>query len=188
MTSSHVLFVLCTVGMLVTVVCAWRRRAILTSKFWRTAAGSFVHHADAGVTFPIVAYATCCMLYCSQLGGEGMLLYWAWTWVVICVFVVGSTNVLFLCHLPSWIRHGLPPSFPWEIPRRRNMWYLNFDFRCIVEQVIHGMYSIDLLDNFIIFFFKKKKRKTFTFFCIVGSYRVQQCILIKWKCFILYFI
>ena len=112
MTSSHVLFVLCTVGMLVTVVCAWRRRAILTSKFWRTAAGSFVHHADAGVTFPIVAYATCCMLYCSQLGGEGMLLYWAWTWVVICVFVVGSTNVLFLCHLPSWIRHGLPPSFP----------------------------------------------------------------------------
>ena len=109
---SHVLFVLCTGGMVVTIVCAWRRRAILTNKFWRTAAGSFVHHADAGVTFPIVAYTTCCMLFCSQLGGGGLLLYWAWTWVVICVFVVGATNVLFLCHLPSWIRHGLPPSFP----------------------------------------------------------------------------
>ena len=118
--SCHVLFVLCTIGMVVTIVCAYRRRAILTSKFWRTATGSFVHHADAGVTFPTVAYATCCMLYCSDVGGAGVggggcvgvFSYWAWTWVVICVLVVGSTNVLFLCHLPSWIRYGLPPSFP----------------------------------------------------------------------------
>ena len=99
--SAHAMFVLCTVGMCITVGCAFVRRTIIFSQFWRVQCA--VHPTDADVTFPIVAYSLVCMYYSIHFC-DGFLLWWAWLWVVVCGLVVGFINISFLTNLPTWIR------------------------------------------------------------------------------------
>ena len=117
---SHVLFALSTAALCLTGFLAWQRRIFIQRGFYRASYAAFIHHADAGVTFPLVAYSSSTMLYTLRVHGRNAfnvhktpvgLIAWSWITVVVTAVVVGVTDVMFLVYLPSWIRHGLPPVY-----------------------------------------------------------------------------
>jgi uncharacterized protein (DUF427 family)/uncharacterized YccA/Bax inhibitor family protein len=117
---SHALFALSTIALCLTGFMAWQRRSSIQRGFYRASTAAFIHHADAGVTFPLVAYSSSTILYTLRVHGRNAfdvhenpigLIAWSWVTVVVTAVVVGVTDVMFLVFLPSWIRFGLPPTF-----------------------------------------------------------------------------
>ena len=117
---SHALFVLSTAAVCLTLFAAWQRRTYIRKGFYRASYFAFIHHADAGVTFPLVAYSSSTMLYTLRVHGgnafnahaspPAVLVVWSWITVVLTSAIVGATDCMFVVHLPTWIRHGLPPT------------------------------------------------------------------------------
>ena len=106
----HVVWTLATASVLVALHLGWRRRRAIFEEIYRSPTYTYIHHTDAGITFPLVAYSSATIYYAVRIQ-QGSLIFVIFSWIaaIFCIAVVCSTDLLFLTYLPRWIRHGNPP-------------------------------------------------------------------------------